>query len=635
MANDFLVLFQIGPVQEFIHTARRTQDLWAGSFLLSRLCGEAIKKFKVLGGEVIFPSSIAKDCSIPNRFLGRVKNGDPSRILKEVKEEVEIQWQKIASEIKTYLENEISDLSKDTNWKEIWDRQAPQVFQIFYVWHPWDGDDLNYARVYRETEAYLGERKATRWFEDPGSEIGHKCSLCGVKQALIIQPGDQDRKGVRKFWNQIRMVPEIRTDFRENEHLCAPCTVKRLMGKIYLKNTYHAPSTSSIAVSGFLKKVFQTSSGKDKEKVRKFWEAIQELASVFDMAPKVNPLPFLSGLDSENLLFKIEGDWFYEDTFNNLEAKLKDPRTEIPNPSEIQKKVEEARKALSEITKELPEEHRSPAKYLVVVSLDADNMGKVLGSVRNLNEHESLSEKLAQFSRWVFEDFQKEYLSFVVYFGGDEGLIFLALEDLFPALEEIRIQWQGQIFKQIATEEKPTLSAGGCIFHHQHSLRHAIQESRKALEEAKSIPGKDSFVLTILRRSGSPTTARARWKICLDGKMIEPLKVLKNFQKAYEEGLLSDRWLYDLKREEEALKEYPGFPSGTGREETGWEISRLIHRHWSKSHSFDPGLVELVEVAKDLHLGLSGPPISPNSKRLEDFLTLMELASYVSKGGGR
>ena len=37
------LLFAVGPVQEFIATARKTQDLWAGSYLLSYLSWSAMK----------------------------------------------------------------------------------------------------------------------------------------------------------------------------------------------------------------------------------------------------------------------------------------------------------------------------------------------------------------------------------------------------------------------------------------------------------------------------------------------------------------------------------------------------------------------------------------------------------------
>jgi len=70
--HRWLALFQIGPVQEFIQTARKTQDYWTGSYFLSRLCEEAINEVRTKN--VIFParSSVAAPGTasmIPNRFL--------------------------------------------------------------------------------------------------------------------------------------------------------------------------------------------------------------------------------------------------------------------------------------------------------------------------------------------------------------------------------------------------------------------------------------------------------------------------------------------------------------------------------------------------------------------------------------
>jgi CRISPR-associated protein Cas10/Cmr2 subtype III-B len=52
------LLFNIGPVQDFIAAARRTLDLWSGSYLLSYLVGSALKRIALtLGpGNVIFPN---------------------------------------------------------------------------------------------------------------------------------------------------------------------------------------------------------------------------------------------------------------------------------------------------------------------------------------------------------------------------------------------------------------------------------------------------------------------------------------------------------------------------------------------------------------------------------------------------
>ena len=52
-----LLVFSIGPVQDFIATARRTQDLWMGSYILAYLSAAAMR---VLAGNdlnvILYPT---------------------------------------------------------------------------------------------------------------------------------------------------------------------------------------------------------------------------------------------------------------------------------------------------------------------------------------------------------------------------------------------------------------------------------------------------------------------------------------------------------------------------------------------------------------------------------------------------
>lgn len=84
--RDYLLLFSIGPVQSFIAAARKTEDLWAGSYLLSFLVEKAIDKLEETvsenGGdlELIYPVKLkgadkaygSMVASYPNRFLSLV-----------------------------------------------------------------------------------------------------------------------------------------------------------------------------------------------------------------------------------------------------------------------------------------------------------------------------------------------------------------------------------------------------------------------------------------------------------------------------------------------------------------------------------------------------------------------------------
>ena len=635
--ENYVVLFQIGPVQEFITAARRTHDLWAGSYLLSFLCNTAMEEFQKRGGSVIFPllsSASTSSATIPNRFFGQLPDKDPAKVMPEVEEAVRTKWKEIANEIRKKLERSgsLSTISSDQIWDSIWKRQIPEVFEIYYVWHSWNGNGGNYSRAYLQTEDLLGERKATRWFDNSGSEAGHKCSLCGNRQALVDSPSNKERRDVRKFWaEKIGGISEIKYNFRENEHLCAPCTVKRLIPEWYFKKLHHAPSASSVAVSGFLGQVLKNfTKDEDQELIERFADAVKNLAKKAGMPEEVDPLPHLEKISPNNPLNKIEGDWFYEETYDNLKVKAK--KLNINN-GEIEKTKDLLMKIKETLKTKQKDQYQPPSKYFCVLSVDADNVGRVLGSIGSSKEHESLSQLMAKFAvEKVFTEFQEKFLSYVIYFGGDDGLIFLALDDLFEVMKSLRDSWEQEIMNKLKTPIKPTLSVGGCIVHHQYSLRHAIQESREALKLAKSTPEKDSFAITILRRSGAPSTTKGKWKLKVNGGSINTLETLANLEKAYKKGSLSDRWLYDLMKEEEALREYEKRPTGTAVGATQFEIERLMRRHWAKSTPFDSNLVKNVQ---NLHSGLWGLPTMRNRERLEDFLSLMELTAYVARGGGR
>jgi CRISPR-associated protein Cmr2 len=81
----FLFTLSISPVQSFISQARKPKDLYAGSKLLSELCGKAIEIFQSYGGNVILPAK--KNDYLPNMFFGEVHKEENQ--LKEIGNEIE------------------------------------------------------------------------------------------------------------------------------------------------------------------------------------------------------------------------------------------------------------------------------------------------------------------------------------------------------------------------------------------------------------------------------------------------------------------------------------------------------------------------------------------------------------------
>ena len=116
--TERILHFTLGPVQGFVAQARRTRDLWSGSFLLSYLVGEAMRCVIEARGEIILPKvgngreitdplfkallnqGVWSDHehkpiqgSLPNRFKARISaNFDPGKCV----EAVRVRWKAIA-----------------------------------------------------------------------------------------------------------------------------------------------------------------------------------------------------------------------------------------------------------------------------------------------------------------------------------------------------------------------------------------------------------------------------------------------------------------------------------------------------------------------------------------------------------
>ena len=79
--TSWLLQISVGPVQEFIAAARRTRDLWFGSFMLSEISKAAAKALKDAEAELIFPEpngdlSPESNLNVANVILARASGDD-------------------------------------------------------------------------------------------------------------------------------------------------------------------------------------------------------------------------------------------------------------------------------------------------------------------------------------------------------------------------------------------------------------------------------------------------------------------------------------------------------------------------------------------------------------------------------
>jgi len=656
--SEYMSIFQIGPVQEFIQTARKTQDYWAGSFLLSFLNARAISKF---GDEnVIFPH--INDCklykaaitngipwerpmgddyyksSLPNRFFA-MTTGNPKDLLRDTKQAVIDDFKKIASTVYDYIQKKADNIlsqEQTTIWNDQIDNRS---FEIIYVWRE-KPDNQGYADAYTEAETLLGSRKSTRVFEYPLEQGGYACSLCGLRTALGSGQC-KTREDMRNWWkNNMRKKKPLLYKFRDGEYLCAVCTVKRLAPEIVFKSDLDIPSTSAMSASSFVRDIISLKDGASFQEIaakfETFQDAAKKAAEKIDEPPEINWPDFLR-LRHSKIRPKVDGDWYYDSFYEHTKRK------------DFTIDAQKAWKSFWGKCKEAKPDILPPSRYFAMLAADGDSMGGLLQNIKSKELHEFLSNLLVQFSVQVVPDIiEKHYPGYVLYWGGDEGVAMVCLEDLFNIMTNLHEAWYKSV--EFPLQQKgvnnATLSVGAVIIHHQYPLRSAIAEVQQTLETAKAVVShgrkKDAWAVRILRRSGAPVTARAHWSY----DTFKPLLHLEDFQQAYRKSWLSPKWIADLRAEQLALND-PKPETTPDSEEVNahWENSRYLYEHESKrliKRHISPD----EDTIKDQHMEklitnhrIFNNEIScifqPNYLRHQDITAMMDLAQYVAKGGGR
>ena len=166
--NKELLLFQLGPVQEFIAQAATVGDLWAGSYLLADLTLAAIKAVQEIGAEMVFPNldggvnSVVLTAmeskedpipTIPNRFLAIVpldKGVDAARKAEDA----------VEKELQTLL----ACLKLTDEFKEAAEEQIKQFAQTTWAIQPIIVDNDSMGEYYKSISATLAMRRNIREF---------------------------------------------------------------------------------------------------------------------------------------------------------------------------------------------------------------------------------------------------------------------------------------------------------------------------------------------------------------------------------------------------------------------------------------------------------------------------------------
>ena len=102
--TQYMLLFSLGPVQSFIAQARKTRDLWLGSFLLSAFMQIGIEGIsKDIKQSSSFPSNPTITGTIPdlpNKYIAIFNNADDaSRAARQSEENIKESWRNTCKDV--------------------------------------------------------------------------------------------------------------------------------------------------------------------------------------------------------------------------------------------------------------------------------------------------------------------------------------------------------------------------------------------------------------------------------------------------------------------------------------------------------------------------------------------------------
>jgi CRISPR-associated protein Cmr2 len=594
--SQHLFLFTIGPVQSFIAQARKTQDLYAGSCILSDLIKTGIQVVQSKH-KIIFP--FAEDLenieSLPNRFVALINEGtDLPKLGKDVEEAVREKWDTIAQNIfsDVFTKKIQSFQNIKIDFAGI-NQQIKHHLEIHWLFEEYS-DETKYKDTFKSLEKKLGAIKNARVFQqfeyNSIGERGRKCSVDGHRNVKFYR-----RSETQKNWNDndLEKSPLYASDnfkFKYDNEL--PLSILQpgegLSAVSFVKRCYNNEefeSTADIALLNWISHLKNNSKFKDYKKC--FSEFNAQL--LFD--ENIN----------ESYLKKQGIRLLNKKTIDTLNMDLKE---------------------LREIAKE---GGFKQSKYYAIIAFDGDKMGEWLGG-KHLSDGQNLQDFHKDFAVQL-HSFSKEAKTFLdtnnsgktVYAGGDDFLGFVNLNQLFEVLENLRKLFKDLVSDKLEKFRKDakviSFSAGICIAHYKEPLSIVLKRAKDMEEKAKdSSDDKNAFGISVLTGSGQESEMTLSF-----GNDYSIVKKLKALTLALRDGKTSDTFIHNFQRLFEPLSDEKG-KAIVDTKLLKTEFERSILRGAKKEHK--------TEIENDLY-----PDVWSiyENRNLKNFITVLNTCNFIQR----
>ncbi|MBN2885890.1 MAG: type III-B CRISPR-associated protein Cas10/Cmr2 [Chromatiaceae bacterium] len=552
----YLVTLSLGPVQSLIEAARRTRDLWCGSWLLSESARAAARVLhQAQPGCLIFPCPEHPD----EELQPQQEPGDSANIANILRAEVQLPdadaARALCEQAKQAAARRLIELGEQARRKlsvklrdEVWQAQIGDLLEEFAAWTEIPAGADGYQQASARLGATLAARKATRDFSPapalttPGLP---KCSLDGALETVLPKPED---------W------PEGHRDRRQlglsrGEQLDALGVMKRMAGTVEQFTPY-----ARIAADPWIRTL-------EAEQQ----QALSDLSAAYEPLVGLGLATRVRGNRGAYDALPYDAQMLYDFRLDNALAATGEDAAE---PQE-----REALLKLRKVMRSLPESVGAPAPYAVILKADGDRMGALLQRARQTADSRAISQALHGFASSVRERV-REHHGHAIYSGGDDVLALLPLPDAFACartLAEAFATALKPVAESLGLEaaEHPTLSVGLAIGHLMEPLgalrKRAAHAEHLAKGDGEKRP-RNALAIVLGIRSGGELEWRANW----DDRAA--LAELEAFTAAYRDGQLSSRVAYDLRAIDRRLAWMREDESPSAHGMRAAEVARMLDR---------------------------------------------------------
>ena len=458
LPNPAFLLFTIGPVQSFISKARKTSDLWAGSYMLSYLIWESMKVLVEEFGPdiIIYPNLFGqplvdrwlyfdifrnspftnfnepkfkewfkkwedKDenleekltiANLPNRFLAVIPYN------KNLGQSCEEKFKNKLKELAEKVYEEIEDFSQNQNLKNNIEKHLFSYFQVYWVIMPWSKSGILLDDVLNDYKELFSDKNDL--YETIKQIVNHpyyKPANVGTAYSLLLELTEKllgARKSVRDF-GQIEQLSEkchlcgefevLKIDWKKltpgvvknGEKLCGVCLTKRLFPKIIKEELGLSDEIKSPSTSEM------ASIGEKRrlnEGIKKNFE--QEFNNFRKIVrEKNNNKDLPSSISVPKLkndhLYKIDGEFLMKENYRE-------------DRFEKEYGISVSSQDFETILSFLNENNINPSRYYAILQMDGDNMGKWLKGEFNPKMKDTIDEKVKDALIQFSEEKDKESL---------------------------------------------------------------------------------------------------------------------------------------------------------------------------------------------------------------------------------